>query len=265
MISRHHGRVTATPAWPSPGPAAPRRARVLVDGRARPTRDSAPDPGAGRDAPRRAGPRLIDGRGVFVRREPGPDGRDTGLVRPRSGRGVDGLDPAQRGAGAVRDRATASTCPAAAGPIRRPAGRYSPRRGRGPGGERRSSRSPAGPVHLVGNSYGGVVATLLAARRPDLVRTLDGDLTRCTRSAADPRSGCRPAARSAAGARHGGSRLPAIGLDPADGPRPWDGRAVFRSSRADHRRGLRGCCRRTHLARGSAVDVLPRPSARCAV
>lgn len=29
-----------------------------------------------------------------------------------------------------------------------------------------------GPVHLVGNSYGGVVATLLAARRPDLVRTL---------------------------------------------------------------------------------------------
>ena len=27
-------------------------------------------------------------------------------------------------------------------------------------------------MHLVGNSYGGVVATLLAARRPDLVRTL---------------------------------------------------------------------------------------------
>jgi pimeloyl-ACP methyl ester carboxylesterase len=29
-----------------------------------------------------------------------------------------------------------------------------------------------GPVHLVANSYGGVVATLLAARRPDLLRTL---------------------------------------------------------------------------------------------
>ena len=31
----------------------------------------------------------------------------------------------------------------------------------------------AGPVHLLGNSLGGTVSTVLAATRPDLVRTLD--------------------------------------------------------------------------------------------
>ena len=52
-----------------------------------------------------------------------------------------------------------------------------------------------GPVHLVGNSYGGVVATLVAARRPDLVRTLTvispavPDLRLTRDRGADPRLG----------------------------------------------------------------------------
>ena len=37
---------------------------------------------------------------------------------------------------------------------------------------RRLEQRGAGPVHLFGNSLGGAVCTLLAARRPDLVRTL---------------------------------------------------------------------------------------------
>ena len=50
-------------------------------------------------------------------------------------------------------------------------------------------------MHLVGNSYGGVVATLLAARRPDLVRTLTvlapavPDLRLTRDRGADPRLG----------------------------------------------------------------------------
>src|SRR5699024_10555304 len=52
-----------------------------------------------------------------------------------------------------------------------------------------------GPVHLVGNSYGGLVATLLAARRPELFRTLTlvapavPDLRLTTDRGADPRLG----------------------------------------------------------------------------
>ncbi|MET0864792.1 MAG: alpha/beta hydrolase, partial [Nakamurella sp.] len=52
-----------------------------------------------------------------------------------------------------------------------------------------------GPVHLVANSYGGLVATLLAARRPDLVRTLTvispavPDLRLTLDRGADPRLG----------------------------------------------------------------------------
>lgn len=51
------------------------------------------------------------------------------------------------------------------------------------------------PIHLVGNSYGGVIATLLAARRPDLVLTLTlispavPDLRLVGERGADPRVG----------------------------------------------------------------------------
>lgn len=54
-------------------------------------------------------------------------------------------------------------------------------------------RSGHGPVHLVGNSRGGVVATYLAAQRPELVRTLTlvspavPDLRLTSERGADPR------------------------------------------------------------------------------
>ncbi len=56
-------------------------------------------------------------------------------------------------------------------------------------------RMSGGPVHLVGNSYGGVVATMVAAARPDLVRTLTllapavPDLRMTSDRGADPRLG----------------------------------------------------------------------------
>lgn len=56
-------------------------------------------------------------------------------------------------------------------------------------------RVSGGPVHLVGNSYGGVIATMVAAIRPDLVLTLSlispavPDLRLLGERGADPRIG----------------------------------------------------------------------------
>ena len=113
---------------------------------------------------------LVDGRGVHVRRRPGPGNAVPVWF-------IHGLG----GASTDWTRLSAALAPWATG--------YSldlPGSGRSdppPGG----SYSPVddaefaaavidqvsgGPVHVVGNSYGAIVATLLAARRPDLVRTL---------------------------------------------------------------------------------------------
>ena len=79
---------------------------------------------------------------------------------------------------AVRFDGWASTCPASAARGRRPAGRYSIR------GHveavidvlehivRQPGEAAAPPVHLLGNSLGGLVSLLVASRRPDLVASL---------------------------------------------------------------------------------------------
>jgi len=136
---------------------------------------------------------VVDGRGVQVRREPGPVGATTVWF-------VHGLG----GSSADWTRLSAALAPMATG--------YSmdlPGSGRSdpPPGARYSPQADADvvaslisqvsgpPVHLVGNSYGGLIATLVAAQRPDLVRTLAvispavPDLRLTRDRGADPRLG----------------------------------------------------------------------------
>ncbi len=166
----HDDRVTAGAAWPTSGPR-PRddldalSTATLADGTlgAIP-RFTDPNPPGWTE--------LVDGRGLYVRRVPGPDapgappawyihglaGASTnwtqlaGALSPfAAGYSVDlpghgRSDPPPRGRYSLSGDADLI-----AGAIAQVSGR---------------------PVHLLGNSLGGYVATLLAARRPDLVRTL---------------------------------------------------------------------------------------------
>ena len=135
----------------------------------------------------------VNGHGVFVRRELGPH-RSVPVWF------VHGLG----GASTDWTRLSAALAPTATGySLDLPgSGRSDP-----PPGARYSPQVDAdvtaavidqvsgGPVHLVGNSYGGVVATVLAARRPDLVQTLTvispavPDLRLTRDRGADPRLG----------------------------------------------------------------------------
>jgi pimeloyl-ACP methyl ester carboxylesterase len=183
--------VTATPAWPVQGP--PHRDELVswttaessdAEIIAIPALAATPAPGW---------TELIDGRGVFVRREPDAEGSTPVWF-------VHGLG------GASTDWTRLSAALASFAPgfsLDLPgSGRSDP-----PPGARYSPLQDAelvaaaidqvtgGPVHLVGNSYGGVVTTLLAARRPDLVRTLTviapavPDLRMTRDRGADPRLG----------------------------------------------------------------------------
>jgi pimeloyl-ACP methyl ester carboxylesterase len=113
---------------------------------------------------------LVDGRGVFVRRQAGPDGATpVWFVHGLGGSSTDWT----RLSGALSRFATAYSMdlPGSGRSDPPPAGRYSPDAEAALIAQVIDQVS-GGPVHLVGNSYGGVVATLLAARRPDLPRTL---------------------------------------------------------------------------------------------
>jgi pimeloyl-ACP methyl ester carboxylesterase len=113
---------------------------------------------------------LVDGRGVFVRRDAGPpDATPVWFVHGLGGASTDWT----RLSAALAPTATAYSLdlPGSGRSDPPPGGRY------GPGVDAELTAAvidqvSGGPVHLVGNSYGGFVATRLAARRPDLVRTL---------------------------------------------------------------------------------------------
>ena len=113
---------------------------------------------------------LIDGRGVYLRRQAGPaDVRPVWFVHGLGGASTDWT----RISGALATMATGYSLdlPGSGRSDPPPGARYSPRLD----AEITAAaidRVGGGPVHLVGNSYGGVVATLVAAQRPDLVSTL---------------------------------------------------------------------------------------------
>lgn len=136
---------------------------------------------------------LIDGRGVLVRRSPGPDGAvPVWCIHGLGGSSADWV----RLSGALADTAPVYSVdlPGSGRSDPPPAGRYSPVLDADLVGQVIEQVS-AGPVQLIGNSYGGVVATLLAARRPELVRTLTvispavPDLRLTSDRGADPRLG----------------------------------------------------------------------------
>ena len=183
--------MTGTPAWPTQGPPA-------RDELAEWTTIELSDLELGR-VPALAGPppdgwtELLDGRGVYLRRGPGPT--DAAPVWFIHGLGGASTDWTRLGA-ALAPIATGYSLdlPGSGRSDPPPAGRYSP----GADAEvvaNAIKQVTGGPVHVVGNSYGGVVATTLAADHPDLVRTLTvispavPDLRLTSDRGADPRLG----------------------------------------------------------------------------
>jgi pimeloyl-ACP methyl ester carboxylesterase len=187
----HHEDVTSTPSWHVAGP--PPRDELAawttadsVDGRL------GTIPALSEPAPL-GRIELINGGGVNVRRHPGPAGATPAVY-------VHGLG----GASTDWTRLAATLAPYATGHSLDlpgsgrsdppPGGRYSP-----DVDARVVARAieqlADGPVHLVGNSYGGIVVTRVAAGWPHLVRTLTvlapavPDLRPTTDRGADPRLG----------------------------------------------------------------------------
>lgn len=187
----HDGGVTTTPSWHAPGPA-PRdelaawtTAEVSGDDLGEVPPLSRPGP-AGRM-------RLVFGAGVNVRCHPGPAAATPAVY-------VHGLGGAStdwnRLAAALAPHATGYSLdlPGSGRSDPPPAGRYSPVVDARVVAQT-IEQVAAGPVHLVGNSYGGVVVTHVAAGWPHLVRSLTvlapavPDLRPIADRGADPRLG----------------------------------------------------------------------------
>ena len=186
--------MTAKQAWPSQGP--PNRDELAdwstFSLAGEPADPLGVIPALGAPAPE-GWIELIDGRGVFVRRRPGP-------VTQTPVWFVHGLG----GASTDWTRLSAALAPFATGysldlpgsgrSDPPPSGTYSPLADADLVAAA-IDQVTGGPVQLVGNSYGGLVATLLAARRPDLVQTLTvispavPDLRLTLDRGADPRLG----------------------------------------------------------------------------
>jgi pimeloyl-ACP methyl ester carboxylesterase len=181
-------------AWPSQGP--PHRDELVewssVDLTGTPADALGVIPALGAPAPD-GWIELVDGRGVFIRRRPGP-AADLPVWY------VHGLG----GASTDWNRLSAALVPFATGysldlpgsgrSDPPPKGKYSPVADADVVAAA-IKQVTGGPVQLVGNSYGGLVATLVAARHPDLIATLTvispavPDLRLTLDRGADPRLG----------------------------------------------------------------------------
>lgn len=113
---------------------------------------------------------LIDGRGLHLRRQAGPiDATPVWFVHGLGGASTDWT----RVSAALSTVATGYSLdlPGSGHSDPPPGERYSPRQD-AEMTAKAIEQVTGGPVHLVGNSYGGVVATLVAARYPELISTL---------------------------------------------------------------------------------------------
>ncbi len=194
-VAGHHEGVTAnqsrTPSWHVAGPRARDELAAWSD---------APlDHGELGDIPGLAHPapagrtELVFGGGVNVRCQPGGLGSTPAwYVHGLGGSSTDWT----RLAAALAPRATGYSLdlPGSGRSDPPPGGRYAPAVDARVVA-RTIEQVADGPVHLVGNSYGGVVTTLVAARWPHLVRSLTvlapaaPDLRLTTDRGADPRLG----------------------------------------------------------------------------
>ncbi len=185
--NRHHGGVAVT--WPAIGPRARDELSAWSDAQLADV-DLAPIPGYGEPSPP-GEVQLVGGAGVFLRRTAGPpDGPHAWYIH--------GLDGGSRNwdrlAAALSGISTgfAPDLPGSGRSDPPPRGRYSVV-AEADLLARLIRRVSRGAVHLVGNSRGGMVATFLAARHPELVRTLTlispavPDLRLAGERGADPR------------------------------------------------------------------------------
>ena len=157
-----------TSAWPIPGPPPRDELADQSDARLSGATLSAPPAMAGPAHP--GAFELVDGRGVYVRRVDGPpDGVPAWYVHGLAGSSTNWTRLAAV-LGAVSPGYLVDL-PGAGRSDPPPGGRYSLRADAALVSELIGDLT-GGPVHLLGNSLGGIVATALAARFPHRVRSL---------------------------------------------------------------------------------------------
>ncbi len=155
-------------AWPMTGPQPRDELAAWSDARLSSAELPVPVPMAAPAPP--GGFELVDGRGVYVRRVAGPpDAAPTWYIHGLAGSSTNWTRLA--GVLASRSPGFLVDLPGSGRSDPPPRGRYT-LTGDADLVATLIGTLSDGPVHICGNSLGGVVATALAARHPDLVRTL---------------------------------------------------------------------------------------------